>query len=314
MKFWYMQLHPGGGQTSPQDREFRQEFNFKRMLDTLLHYRMIGMGSERQWDNNDRGQIRRFKEKMSIGDVVMCGDGKQFFALVRVVSDAFYRDDAEMMDSEDDFRWFELARDVEVLSTNPAPFVKSFDIKYADQAETGRKPHYSHCNIRQTLCEWSKNKFIEFWYNNLNAAQDDLSSLLEDLDASTNTEVLSQATQRRGQSKIRQILLATRQKCEACGLDISELLRASHIKPWRDSSNAERLDLENVLLLAANYDAAFDAGFISFSAHDGSLLVSHKVTTEQLLTLGIMSKAAIPKPSKKRAKYLEWHYAHVFIR
>ena len=313
MRFWYIQLHPGGGQDSPEDREYRQEFNSKRMLNALLHYRMIGIGSEGQWDN-DHGQIHRFKEEMSIGDIVMCGEGKQFFALVRVTSNAFYRN-AEIKDSEDDFRWFELARNVEVLSTTPAPFEKLYDIKYADQAESGRKPpHYSHCNIRQTLCEWSKNKFMEFWYNNLDNTPENLSSLSEELKTMPETEVVSQATQRRGQDKIRKILLTTRQKCEACGLAIPELLRASHIKPWRDSSNAERLDLENVLLLAANYDAAFDAGFISFSAYDGSLLISHAVTAEQLLALGINCKASITKPSKKRAKYLEWHNAHVFIR
>ncbi len=307
MRFWYMQLHPGN--------EYPQVFTPENMVRCLVRYKKIGMGSEKQWgEDGNQWPISKFKEVMSIGDVVMCGDGKQFFALVRVTSNAFYRDDAEVIDSDDDFRWFELARNVEVLSTNPTPFIKSFDIKYADQAMAGWKPHYSHCNLQAALCEWSKNKFIEYWYNNLDNAPENLSSLFEELKTMPETEVVSQATQRRGQDKIRKILLTTRQKCEACGLAIPELLRASHIKPWRDSSNAERLDLENVLLLAANYDAAFDAGFISFSAHDGSLLISHAVTADQLLTLGIYSKAAIPKPSKKRAKYLGWHHTHVFIR
>ena len=307
MKFWYMQLHPGN--------EYRQVFTPENMARCLVRYKMIGMGSEKQWgEDGNQWPISKFKEKMSIGDVVMCGDGKRFFALVRVTSNAFYRDDAERMDSDDDFRWFELARNVEVLSTEPAPFENLYDIKYADLAESGRKPHYSHCDMQHTLCEWAKNKFIEFWYNNLDSASENLSSLFEELKNMPETEVVSQATQRRGQDKIRKILLTARQKCEVCSLAIPELLRASHIKPWRDSSNAERLDLENVLLLAANYDAAFDAGFISFSACDGSLLISHAVTAEQLLTLGINSKATIPKPSKKRAKYLEWHNTHVFIR
>jgi hypothetical protein len=49
------------------------------------------------------------------------------------------------------------------------------------------------------------------------------------------------------------------------GLAITELLRASHIKPWaaRDT-DAERLDVFNGLLLAPHCDALFARGFITF--------------------------------------------------
>ena len=46
-------------------------------------------------------------------------------------------------------------------------------------------------------------------------------------------------------------------RCCLSGLDVTELLRASHIKPWRDSNNIERLDPYNGLLLSPAYDAAF---------------------------------------------------------
>ena len=50
------------------------------------------------------------------------------------------------------------------------------------------------------------------------------------------------------------------------GLDVPELLRASHIKPWADcGTDAERLDVFNGLLLAPHLDAAFDAGFITIA-------------------------------------------------
>jgi putative restriction endonuclease len=47
-------------------------------------------------------------------------------------------------------------------------------------------------------------------------------------------------------------------RCAVTGFAIVKLLRASHIKPWRDSNHAERLDPYNGLLLAPGYDAAFD--------------------------------------------------------
>ena len=56
------------------------------------------------------------------------------------------------------------------------------------------------------------------------------------------------------------------------GCENGALLRASHIKPWRNSDNHDRLYPYNGLLLAAHLDAAFDAGLISFS-DEGRLLV-----------------------------------------
>lgn len=51
-----------------------------------------------------------------------------------------------------------------------------------------------------------------------------------------------------------------------------ELLRASHIKPWASSNNVERLDPANGLLLAVNYDAAFDALLMTFDEGGGLIL------------------------------------------
>jgi HNH endonuclease len=45
-------------------------------------------------------------------------------------------------------------------------------------------------------------------------------------------------------------------RCAITGLSLTALLRASHIKPWRDSNNSERLDPFNGLLLSPSYDAA----------------------------------------------------------
>lgn len=54
--------------------------------------------------------------------------------------------------------------------------------------------------------------------------------------------------------------------CAVTGVTSPEVIRASHIKPWRDSDNAERLDPYNGLPLVATWDALFDAGLITFTA------------------------------------------------
>lgn len=60
--------------------------------------------------------------------------------------------------------------------------------------------------------------------------------------------------------------------CAISDVTVPEFLRASHIKPWRDSSNQERLDPFNGILLNAALDIAFELGFISFN-DDGAILI-----------------------------------------
>ena len=51
-------------------------------------------------------------------------------------------------------------------------------------------------------------------------------------------------------------------QCIVTGIDIHELLVASHIKPWRVCDNKERIDTENGLLLSLSMDRLFDGGLI----------------------------------------------------
>jgi HNH endonuclease len=61
-------------------------------------------------------------------------------------------------------------------------------------------------------------------------------------------------------------------KCAVTGCTVLQILRASHMKPWRESTNFERLDPANGLLLTAHFDALFDKELISFT-DDGEMLV-----------------------------------------
>ena len=63
-------------------------------------------------------------------------------------------------------------------------------------------------------------------------------------------------------------------------------LRASHSKPWRDSSNEERLDAENGLLLTPTIDHLYDRGFISFE-YSGDLIVSPVAHGPSLNRMGV---------------------------
>jgi hypothetical protein len=65
-------------------------------------------------------------------------------------------------------------------------------------------------------------------------------------------------------------------RCPLTGITEPELLRASHIVAWADSSDEERLNVHNGLLLSALWDAAFDKGLVSF-ADDGQVLYGSRL-------------------------------------
>ena len=73
------------------------------------------------------------------------------------------------------------------------------------------------------------------------------------------TDRLALVKARVGQGLFRDKLLNRwENKCAVTGSTVLQILRASHMKPWRESTNFERLDPANGLLLTANFDALFD--------------------------------------------------------
>jgi putative restriction endonuclease len=90
--------------------------------------------------------------------------------------------------------------------------------------------------------------------------------------ASTDYEATIRA--RRGQQFFRQaVLIAYGVRCCISGINVPRLLVASHIKPWRDSTDA-RLNPRNGLCLSSLHDAAFDSGLITID--EGFRLVISK--------------------------------------
>ena len=78
------------------------------------------------------------------------------------------------------------------------------------------------------------------------------------------SEVLAIVKVRRQQQFFRRAVLSSYDnRCCITGNPVPELLRASHIVPWAKSEK-HRTNPRNGLCLAANFDAAFDRGLISF--------------------------------------------------
>lgn len=101
------------------------------------------------------------------------------------------------------------------------------------------------------------------------------------------TEMKSEAKRRIGQDIFRELLMEKYDcKCALCDITTPSMLRASHIKEWKDSSDFERLDSNNGILLCAHHDALFDKHLLSFE-DSGKPRVSNTLTDEECKTLGI---------------------------
>lgn len=120
------------------------------------------------------------------------------------------------------------------------------------------------------------------------------------------TERKGLVTSRVGQGYYRQKIIERWEgKCPVSGMSIIPILIASHIVPWSQSNDEEKLDVNNGILLSPNVDALFDKCLISFK-NDGSILISGKISIEDRVALGLNDTIEIPV-SERMKPYLERH-------
>jgi putative restriction endonuclease len=131
-------------------------------------------------------------------------------------------------------------------------------------------------------------------------------------DAPTTRDALVAA--RMGQGKFRADLETIWDGgCALCKLTRRELLRASHIKPWSASNNAERLDPYNGLLLAVGYDGAFDNLLITLD-ETGALLLAPDFSLDDAAAVGIDPNARLRIVHPRHLPYLEEHRTRFYRR
>jgi len=139
-----------------------------------------------------------------------------------------------------------------------------------------------------------------------------------DLDRSVNiptTEREALITARRGQGLFKQRVMLIENRCRITHVENPTHLRASHCKPWRDSSNDERLNGENGLLLTPSIDHLFDRGFISFQ-DNGNLIVSPVAHMPSLERMGVATRDTVNVGafSDGQRRFLEYHRDAVLLR
>ena len=137
-----------------------------------------------------------------------------------------------------------------------------------------------------------------------------IEALIEKLNNLTNTEREAVVKQRIGQGYFKELLLDKyNEKCCICGLRLPPLLVGSHIKRWAESLDAEKLDVNNGLLLCALHDALFDKFLISFN-DNGQIIISSYIDPNEYEKLGLTTDITI-EVLKEMVPYLEWHRTQV---
>jgi len=141
----------------------------------------------------------------------------------------------------------------------------------------------------------------------------DLERASHELQALNQTEREALSKARVGQGAFRRDLLAYWGGCAITGIRVPEVLRASHIKPWRHSDNRERLDPYNGLLLLPQYDSLFDNGLIGFE-DDRGIIISRVLREQDLTLLGIFPRDKLRQLEDGHRPYLAYHREEVLVR
>ena len=160
------------------------------------------------------------------------------------------------------------------------------------------------------------NKFLAFINSDYHKRIAD--SIVSEINAVENdntikaTEKESIVESRIGQGVFRKGLIDYWHGCAITQCPLTWMLIASHIKPWRDSDNQERLDDYNGLLLLPSYGKLFYLGYISFG-QKGKIMYSRLLDKFDRATLGLTHDLHSVTFEEQHLKYLKYHNENCFL-
>jgi hypothetical protein len=241
----------------------------------------------------------RFLRELRIGDWVVVPQGPKRFYLAQVIGYPTY----DVSQNRDCYR-----RRVRWLQKDPLSRASH------PQVHQALRGNITTCFPLPNVTE-----YIEALVRNLGGTiedgpslelQDDLNQINCSAVGPTSRASLIQA--RLGQGVFRaEVLARWDTRCAVTGTSVYEVIRASHLKPWRLSSNEERLDPDNGLPLIATLDALFDRGLISFE-DDGSMLVSGRLPRTEHRSMGVPAPLRSELNAAQRT-YLDFHRKNLFL-
>lgn len=194
----------------------------------------------------------------------------------------------------------------ESVSTGIVRFVSEVEVFDIDYFETHDTTGKSRIGIKFSFKR--KGAYLPFQPMELNEnaiAADRIADYNIQLPFKTERETT--ITTRIGQSLYRKrVIYKWDYKCAVTGFDKLDLLRASHIVPWSESNDEERIDPHNGLLLSPTYDALFDNHYISFE-NSGKIILSDQIALSAFQKINVTGKEQIKNLHSDHHQYLERH-------
>jgi hypothetical protein len=240
------------------------------------------------------GNMWRFLREIKVGDVVLVPHREDFY-VAEVTGEPSHDPAAPEGGFRRSTRWLNEKR----------PYVRPDQPKVYEALLERKTCYRVDLSLRPAVYDFVEHLFAD------TAIAEDIAQVnrRQDLDETTRKALVAA---RVGQGRYREGLLAAwGVACAVTGCAVLRAVRASHAKPWRESTDAERLDVNNGLPLLANLDALFDSGLIAFE-DSGAMLISGSLPVNEHAVLGIPAQLRV-KPTASQAQFLRYHREHQFI-
>lgn len=213
----------------------------------------------------------------------------------------------------------EIIKLVEVIGRTPSAIaMKACNFASLDPATHQRGLGNSSAADKKVWDEFNKNSYKAVIDIEKTKASLELSDGDEIVTYEGETEEICEIKVRKVQGFFRKsVLNSYGGRCALSGIDISELLVASHIIPW-SKSKERRADPTNGIALNALYDKAFDRGLIAFNENlevmlskEIKALVTSKHIVNQLFSIEGQS-LLLPSRFQPCPEALAWHRNMLF--
>lgn len=126
------------------------------------------------------------------------------------------------------------------------------------------------------------------------------------------TQRIQLAKARVGQGLFRKRVILLDQACRVTGVSDKRVLVASHIKAWKHSTNAERINGHNGILLSPHVDALFDDHLITFE-DDGQMHTHFSLPRDVLHRWSIDPSRRVEAFRPEQRQFLS-HHRSVFAQ
>lgn len=154
------------------------------------------------------------------------------------------------------------------------------------------------------------NQKVEDYINNYDTNKVLVSQVEKSLSPFLGEEKKAVVKVRINQGKFRDGLINKFGKCCLCGVANENLLIASHLKPWCESADFEKTDINNGLLLCPNHDKLVDSGLISFD-YNGKILISKSLRKNDRALMNLSKDLKI-EITEDNASYVSYHRENIF--